>query len=114
MADSPLSPRAKHQLRTAVSSARNLATTIQISIGSEIVDNGTDPIDVTGIPYLRVYNDTVGAVTLAVVFDPTTNMPLYDLDGTVVSIAAGACQLVDVRGVEHIVPSAAISFSLVV
>lgn len=115
MADSPFSARAIHQLRTAVASARNLSTVISVSVGSEVTENAAGAyIDVRGIPYLRIYNTDAGAVTLSARMDDTTDMPLSDLDGNVVSIPAGGCQLVDVRGVEHILPSAACSYALVV
>ncbi len=111
----PFSTRALHQLRTAVASARNLGTVINVSVGSEITANAAgEYIDVRGIPYLRIYNTDAGAVTLLARLDDSTDMPLADLDGSVVSVAAGGCQLVDVRGAEHILPSAACSYSLVV
>ncbi len=113
MATSPYNPP-KLPSQTAVASLRNLSTTISISAESDpIAVPAGEPLNVRGIPYVRVTNVS-GGTTIATSTLDNVATPLTEEDGVAISIATATCRLIDVRGVHDVAfPSEAVTVVLV-
>ena len=84
---------------------------VQLSFGEDISDLASGvPLDVKGIPSVRVYNESGSPATATVLNTATGNS--VTLAG--VSVATGTSDLVDVRGAESVTFNQAVSIQRVV